>query len=98
MVNDMAQGRGQWRTVDLSGVKLDQGRFKFTRADIPAVSGIPFAIIRYTRPGEQVEEAYGLRLDLDKRVFLDHLADSSDEKSAIGAIPQILEALRQHLS
>jgi len=52
----------------------------------------PFALIRYALHG--VEQKYGLRLDLDKRVVLDHFEDDEKlEQMTQNALPRIIEVV-----
>lgn len=52
---------------------------------------LPFALIHYTIRGKTPD--YGLRLDLDKRVFIDHLEDDQDERVLQEAAPKIAEII-----
>jgi hypothetical protein len=55
----------------------------------------PFALIRYSIDGQ--EPRYGLRLDLDKQVFLDYLGDSEKDAVIARAAPKIVAFLRAYL-
>lgn len=48
----------------------------------------PLAIVQYAIDGK--EQEYGLRLDMDKRVFLDHLGDTEQENQAAREIVSFL--------
>jgi hypothetical protein len=48
---------------------------------------IPFATVHYTENGQLTE--LGLRLDLDKEVFLDHFEDESKEDVLCRSAPEI---------
>lgn len=77
-----------FRTIDISGFVLPgEVESRFSYADVPAVSGIPFVIVHLKRERNPIES---LRMDLDKRVFL---GDVPDEKLR-GAAPVIA----QHIS
>jgi hypothetical protein len=47
----------------------------------------PFVLVRYALKGAEQKE--GLRLDLDKRAFLDHFEDSSLEATVATEAPTI---------
>ncbi len=51
----------------------------------------PLALIKYSLEGAVQE--YGLRLDLDKRVFLDHFEDEERERTLRKAAPEIVRYL-----
>ncbi len=81
------------RTIDLKGrisLPNDAG-IEFLRAEMAlAHLNVSFAIVRCALHG--VEQEYGLRLDLDKRVFLDHFEDDEKlEEAAQNALPKIIE-------
>ena len=50
---------------------------------------IPLLLVRYSVNGQTQE--YGLRFDLDKQSFADHLPDPDQEKILQAAIPKISE-------
>jgi hypothetical protein len=52
----------------------------------------PFALIRYALNG--VEQEYGLRLDMDKRVILGHFEDEELEGTIQVAAPKQLKSPR----
>jgi hypothetical protein len=60
-------------TIDLRGHIPGGAAIEFLRAEVPSgqYHG-PFAVIHYALHG--VEQDLGLRLDMDKQVFLDHYA------------------------
>ena len=53
----------------------------------------PFVLVRYSLNKE--EQKYGLRLDLDKKVFLDHLDDQEKEDILQAAAPKIVKFLEE---
>lgn len=62
-----------FRTIDISGFVLPgEIESRFSYADVPAVSGIPFVIVHLK--GERSATS-SLRMDLDKRVFLGEVPD-----------------------
>ena len=64
-----------FQTIDMSGYVLPgEMESRFSYADIPAVSGIPFAIVHLK---EEHDSKDSLRMDLNKRVFL---GDEVDDK------------------
>jgi len=52
---------------------------------------LPFAIVNFKQDGDT--EELGLRLDLDRQVFLDHFADPGIEAAATAAAPEIVRYL-----
>lgn len=72
----------KWESLDLSSVFRGGLSIKLLRVELPADRGIPFSIVRYAsrKGGRWIEEEYGLRLDLDKRVFIDHFDDRGSER------------------
>jgi hypothetical protein len=81
------------RTVKLPSRLSGSGGFLFVHAIVFDEPRLPFAIVKYSVAGR--EEKLGLRLDLDKQVFLDHFEDSIDEKAAREAAPQIVTFLAE---
>jgi len=79
------------RTINLKGHVAGGASIEFLRAEVPETHRLPFALIRYSLQG--VEQEYGLRLDLDKRVFIDHFEDEEKEKTIESAAPKIVEFL-----
>ncbi|MCC6539751.1 MAG: hypothetical protein IT162_19540 [Bryobacterales bacterium] len=63
----------------------------FPAAKLFTTPPLPFAIVECTVNGE--EQSLGLRLDLDKQVFLDHFSDAAQEQEAQAAAPQIVAFL-----
>ena len=62
-----------FRTIDMSGFVLPgELESRFSYADVPAVSGIPFVIVHLK--GEHNSND-SLRMDLNKRVFLGEEVD-----------------------
>jgi hypothetical protein len=51
----------------------------------------PFALIRYSIDG--VRQSLGLRMDLDKRVLLDHLEDENSDRALTEAVPWLIEKI-----
>ena len=83
------------KTVRFNGSIPRNDAVDFVEAEIFTKPEIPFAIVRYRLNGKLQPE--GLRLDLDKRVFLDHLEEASEEAVAASAAPAIVNHLF-HLS
>jgi hypothetical protein len=68
MSSSVREIKGNFETVDLS--HLDPGHaIKFTQAEVSTKCRSPLVLIRYSVDGELQE--LGLRLDLDKGIFLD---------------------------
>ena len=79
------------RAIDLKGSGIDTPEIEFLRAELPPPKA-PFATIRYAIDG--VEQPNGLRIDLDKQVFLDHFDDDEQKEHALKeATPQIVRFL-----
>lgn len=78
---------GYIRSVDLEGSVAGGASLQFLRAEMP-LEPSPFALIRYSINGQ--EQRYGLRLDLDKQVFLDDLGDSAKDAIIAGAAPRVM--------
>lgn len=51
----------------------------------------PFALVRYTVDGKLQD--YGLRLDLDKRAFLDALDDAETNGKIRALVPEVIDAV-----
>ena len=81
------------KTVRLNGSVPRNESLEFVEASLFTRPEIPFAIVRYKLHGDLQSE--GLRLDLDKQVFLDHLQEASEEALAASAAPAIVEYLFQ---
>lgn len=77
--------------IDLRGRVPGGASIEFLRAEMPAEYRFPLALIRYSLRG--VEQEHGLRLDLDKQVFLDHIEDEEKEETIKQAAPQIVDYL-----
>lgn len=62
-----------FRTIDISGFVLPgEVESRFSYADVPVVSGIPFVIVHLK---SEHDPTSSLRMDLDKRVFLGEVPD-----------------------
>jgi hypothetical protein len=71
----------KFRCVDLSGeVFRDAVVMRFLAADVLASGAEPLATVYYAGNGKK--QRYGLRLDMDKRVFLDRF---ENDRNAIGS-------------
>lgn len=77
-------------TIDLKKQIARKGDLEFLRAETSAKYRTPFVLVRYALMGAEQKE--GLRLDLDKRAFLDHLEDSSLE-AAVAKEAQTIASL-----
>lgn len=93
----------KFRTINLKGHVPGNDSVKFLCAEISAEYYMPFAIIRYSLQGEEQED--GLRLDLDKQVFLDDHFEDKEKKKLLEenkellkeAAPKIVEFLGEVL-
>ena len=82
----------EFRAIDLKGHVPNGASLEFLRAEVPAGEYYgPFAIIHYALNG--VEQDLGLRLDMDKEIFLDHFDEEELEQAAQKAIPKIVEVV-----
>jgi hypothetical protein len=78
------------RTIPLKGLVPDVGPIEFLRAEMASGVGryIPFALVRYALHGK--EQPLGIRLDLDKRAFLDNPEDVGAKEALDSVAPQIV--------
>ena len=76
------------KTVQLPKRLSANRDFEFLEAVLFEKPRLPFAIVHYAVQGSP--EEMGLRLDLDKQVFLDHFEDSRNEALATAAAPEIV--------
>ena len=79
------------RKVDLKGRIKGGAGIEFLFAELPYAHPLPFAVVYYSEAGEQ--QLLGLRLDLDKQVFLDHFEDAKKEKVLHRAAPHLVTHL-----
>ncbi|HYM13687.1 MAG TPA: hypothetical protein VEU62_23310 [Bryobacterales bacterium] len=77
----------KYRTIDFRDPIKGGALITFLRAEVRKGTRSPFAYVRYSVQGE--EQSGGLRLDLDKRVFLDHFDDEKMEEAARNAAPKV---------
>jgi hypothetical protein len=66
------------RKVSLQGQVRGGAGIEFLFAELPEEQPLPFAVVYYADEGKP--QNLGLRFDLDKQVFLDHLEDKKQEK------------------
>jgi hypothetical protein len=78
--------------VDLSAQGFSVGWVRFLRAEVPSEPS-PFALVRYDIEGE--EQPTGLRLDMDKRVFLDQPGGGASCENLRRAASEIADAVRE---
>ena len=80
------------KLLDLKGMVPGDSGIEFLGAEVPEDRGVPFALIHYALDSQK--QAYGLRLDLDKRVFLDHFEDDEEREAVlIRSAPIIVKVL-----
>jgi hypothetical protein len=84
-------------SIDLKDHVEGGASIEFLRVEVPeGHRRLPSALIRYSLNG--VEQAYGLRLDLDKQVVLDRFEDDKEKQETVEkAVPEILKVLRSEL-
>jgi hypothetical protein len=78
-------------TVPLAGRIVGGESLEFLRLEKAARPTVPFALIRYAIDGE--EQPLGLRMDLDKRAFLDHFEDQAKDALLERAALQIVDLM-----
>ena len=83
------------RRFDLVGRISGEKAIEFLQVEMLADRKTPFALVRYSDNGK--EPLYGLRLDLDKRVFIDHLEDHDKDEMVTRAAITIAEYIGQKL-
>lgn len=76
-------------SIDLKNRIPGGGGIEFLRAETSAKRRTPFVLVWYTLDG--IELKTGLRLDLDKRSFLDHFEEPEREETALRAARLISE-------
>jgi len=83
----------QYREINLKKEKTvpSSASIQFVKAEVPADYRSPFAMVWYVRKGKEEKDA--LRLDMDKRIFLDHLDDKEDEEFIRRSAPEIASYL-----
>jgi|SRR5208337_3843118 len=80
------------KTIPLDVRPSNSSIIQFLRAEVNASSYAPFALIRYAIRGNERSKA--LRLDLDKRVFIDlDDAEKSDDFTAVADFTAAAEAV-----
>jgi hypothetical protein len=87
----------EYQTIDLRGRIPIIASIEFLSAEVPVGPfRAPFAVVKYALNGE--EQSLGLRLDLDKGVFLDHFErDHFKENILRHAAPQIVTAVYEDM-
>lgn len=65
------------KSIDLTGAVKNANDISFLRVEWWDDSS-RFVLVRYSRAGK--EQEFGLRLDLDKKIFLDHFEDTDLDK------------------
>jgi hypothetical protein len=88
-------------SIDLRDVIPPSGAIQFIRVEMPESPRPTLALVRYARSG--VEQAAGGRLDLDKRVFIDHFegdpeAEAAFRSAALQIASHVGATLRQRAS
>src|ERR1700738_4094837 len=78
------------KKIEFEGRVEDAGALHFLRAEWQRDKS-RFVLIRYAVNGQ--EQPLGLRLDLDKRIFLDSFDDSKFDASIRERIPKILSII-----
>lgn len=94
MLSDLDAAWPDREVIDLSKEQLGSKAIKFLRIELPGGWYRPFALVHYAEDGE--EQQYGLRLDRDKGVFLDHLSNRHKDEFVQSKVQQILQILLEH--
>jgi len=71
--------------------RIQPAPIRFLRVEMAAGHVAPFALVRYALDG--AEQELGLRLDLDKRAFLDHFDQQDIESACTVTAPRIVDYL-----
>jgi len=83
-------------SINLRGVIPERDGIQFVRAEAPMQARPWLVLVRWSRWGE--EQSTGRRLDLDKRVFIDHFdSDIHAEAAFKSAAPQIASYVGKEL-
>ena len=80
-------------SLDLHEVNEPNTAVQFTRAQRIAGSRSPLIMVHYEENGKQPSPPYGLRLDLDKRVFLDYLTNPEYDAIAQSVVLRIVDTI-----
>jgi hypothetical protein len=83
------EGEEAMVTIDLRKRVPGGAAIEFLRVEMAGIDISPFALIRYKKNG--LEQPTGLRLDLDKRSFLDHFENREEERIIEAAAPLIVD-------
>ena len=80
------------RVIDLKGCMPSRPPIAFLRVEMPTKYHLPLVRVRYALDGAEQDD--GLRLDLDKRSFLDRVPDHKETDEILQeAAPKIAEYL-----
>ncbi len=81
----------KFRSVNLRNQIPRDANIEFTSVRVPNGYRSPLAVVEYEVAG--LLQPYGLRLDIDKAVFVDHFDDFAQEAAAQTALPSIVEIM-----
>jgi len=79
------------RIPNIGPVRLLEATIVTVKTPQGKVRRLPFAVVSYTVEGQKQE--YGLRLDMDKRIFIDHFDNEWIEQGVQKAAPEIVGLL-----
>ncbi len=85
----------QYIKVELKGRVNGGASIEFLQAVTSGTFSTPFALVHYAIGGARQD--YGLRLDMDKRAFLDHLDDPNQQRVIEYAAPVIVGLISDRL-
>ena len=80
------------RTIPLEGIvpESESGSLDFLSIEVSSTA-TGLGVVQYKDEGKKQD--LGLRIDLDKGVFLDHLDDESKEKTLVNSVQYITSAV-----
>lgn len=84
------------RRFDLTGKIRKLGSIQILSVETSSTATEPLVILHYAENGD--EQPYGLRLDLDKRVLLDHVDDDANEKALCEEVDKIVSTVFKVIS
>lgn len=86
----------EYRSVNLRPLGLKRGPIEFLSADVSATATAPLVIVHLAIAGQP--QRLGVRLDLDKQVFLDHLANADEDQALEESAPMVASTVIGALS
>lgn len=84
-----------FKFIELEGMNVKGQSIEFLNARISDEYFVPLAVVNYRLNGR--DEELGLRLDMNKRAFLDHLTNTNQEEFLQQSAPKIVKYLSDHM-